>query len=153
IPDAILNKPSSLTPEEFEIVKQHTVQGAHIVEPLRSIRDVVTLIRSHHERPDGGGYPDGLSGSQIPLLVRVLSVADVYDSLTSARPYRTAIRHECCLEILQANAATGGLDPELVKAFCLPKTTGEPSEHRRPAGPELHSGGSKVPLAGAEVPL
>ncbi len=117
IPDAVLDKPSSLTREEFEIVKLHTVQGARIVEPLRSIRDAVPLIRWHHERLDGAGYPDGLSGTQIPLLVRILAVADVYDSLASRRPYRSAIPHDLCLELLHLNALGGGIDPDLVRVF------------------------------------
>src|SRR5204862_8058387 len=83
VPDAILNKPGRLTAEEYEVIKGHAAQGAHIVAPLRSLQDAVPLIRSHHERLDGRGYPDGLRGEAIPLLVRVLSVADVYDSLSS----------------------------------------------------------------------
>ncbi len=118
VPDAILDKPETLTTAEFEIMKQHTVQGARIAEPLRSVRDAVPMIRWHHERLDGRGYPDGLFGGAIPLLVRILSVADVYDSLSSARPYRGAIPHQQCLEILRRDAAGGGLDPELVNHFC-----------------------------------
>jgi putative two-component system response regulator len=118
VPDAILDKPSSLTPAEFDIMKQHTTQGARIAEPLRSVRDAVPLIRWHHERLDGRGYPDGLLGGSIPVLVRILSVADVYDSLSSARPYRGAIPHPQCIEILQRDSAGGGLDPEFVHAFC-----------------------------------
>jgi putative two-component system response regulator len=117
IPDAILNKPGSLTPAEFDIIKQHPAQGAHIVEPLASVRDAVPLIRWHHERLDGRGYPDGLRGGDIPLLVRVLSVCDVYDSLSSDRPYRAPIPHPRCLEILHESAHDGGLDPELVALF------------------------------------
>jgi len=117
VPDAILDKPTSLTPAEFEVMKQHTVQGARIAEPLRSVRDAVPLIRWHHERLDGRGYPDGLFGGSIPLLVRILSVSDVYDSLASARPYRGAIPHPQCLEILRRDAVSGGLDSELVEAF------------------------------------
>jgi putative two-component system response regulator len=118
VPDAILDKPASLTTAEFEIMKQHTVQGARIAEPLRSVRDAVPMIRWHHERLDGRGYPDGLFGAAIPLLVRVLSVADVYDSLSVARPYRAAIPHPQCLEILRRDSSGGGLDPELVEHFC-----------------------------------
>ncbi len=118
IPDAILNKPAKLTAEEYEIVKAHPAQGAHIVEPLHCVRDAVPLIRSHHERLDGRGYPDGLRGSEIPLLVRILSVADIYDALSSERPYRDAIPHNVCLEMLRENAFDGGLDPELVAIFC-----------------------------------
>jgi putative two-component system response regulator len=117
-PDAILNKPAPLTRDEFEIIRQHPVLGAHIVEPLRSIQRVIPFIRWHHERLDGGGYPDGIQGGAIPLEVRVLSVADIYDALASPRPYRPAIPHLACLEMLRGDAAGGGLDPELVEVFC-----------------------------------
>jgi putative two-component system response regulator len=118
VPDAILNKPGALTADEFQVIKQHTVLGAHIVEPLRSIRSAIPMIRSHHERCDGKGYPDGLRREAIPLEVRILSVTDVYDSLASMRPYRPAIAHQRCLEILQEDANGGGLDLELVREFC-----------------------------------
>lgn len=118
MPEAILNKTGKLTAEEFDIVKRHPVQGVRIVESLRSIRDTIPLIRWHHERLDGNGYPDGLFGGAIPLLVRILAVADVFDSLSSERPYRSALPLPECLEILRANAADGGLDPELVRCFC-----------------------------------
>jgi putative two-component system response regulator len=117
VPDAILNKPGPLTPEEFDVIKGHTTSGAHIVEPLHSVRDAVPLIRSHHERLDGRGYPEGLRGDEIPRLVRILSVADVYDSLASDRPYRPRMDHDACMRIMHDNAASGGLDPELVALF------------------------------------
>jgi putative two-component system response regulator len=81
------------------------------------MRDVLPLIRSHHERMDGKGYPDGLTGDAIPILVRILSVADVYDALVSERPYRRAMSHDRCREVITADAAGGGLDPEVVRAF------------------------------------
>ena len=118
VPDAVLNKAGPLTPEEFDIIKQHPVQGVQIVERLESVQDVVPLIRWHHERCDGKGYPDGLRWSEIPTLVRILSVADVYDALASPRPYRSAMAHEACLEELRSNAASGGLDPHYVESFC-----------------------------------
>jgi putative two-component system response regulator len=114
VPDAILDKPGKLTTAEFEVIKDHPAQGAHIVEPLRSLRETVSLIRWHHERLDGRGYPDGLRGEAIPWLVRILSVADVYDALSSERPYRQSVPHEHCLEMLRENALGGGLDPDLV---------------------------------------
>jgi putative two-component system response regulator len=117
-PDAILNKPGPLTPEEFAIVKDHTWQGARIVEPLHSLRDAVPLIRWHHERHDGRGYPDAIAGDKIPRSVRILAVADVYDSLASNRPYRPPIPHARCLELLRTNAAEGGLDRHTVDEFC-----------------------------------
>lgn len=117
VPDAVLDKPSKLTPEEYELVKDHTRQGAHIIEPLLSLREVVPLIRWHHERLDGHGYPDGLWGEAIPELVRILSVADIYDSLASRRPYRAQMQHDLCLQVLRDNALNGGLDPDLVAVF------------------------------------
>ena len=117
IPDAILDKPGKLTLAEFAIIQQHPATGAHIVESLSTMRDLVPLIRWHHERLDGEGYPDGLRGDDIPQLVRILSVCDVYDSLASERPYRHAMAHEECLAIMRANADGGGLDPELVACF------------------------------------
>jgi putative two-component system response regulator len=116
-PDAILDKPGPLTPGEYEVVKRHPAEGARIVESLRSARDVVPLIRWHHERMDGKGYPDGRVGGATPLLVRVLAVADVYDALASERPYRPALPHGLCQEVMAKGAAGGGLDPELVRAF------------------------------------
>ena len=117
IPDSILNKPAKLTPEEYQLVKSHPLEGVRIVDRLRSVRDAVPLIRWHHERLDGGGYPDGLFGGGIPLLVRVLAVADVYDALASERPYRPGMPLEQCLAVMQQDASRGGLDPELVRAF------------------------------------
>jgi putative two-component system response regulator len=118
IPDALLNKPGPLTDAEYELIKDHPRLGAHIVAPLRSLRDTLPLIRWHHERLDGQGYPDGLAGKDIPLLVRILSVADVYDALASARPYRPPMLHVECMRLLRRNATDGGLDRELVELFC-----------------------------------
>jgi putative two-component system response regulator len=117
VPDAILEKPGRLTAEEYDLVKEHTRQGAHIIEPLHSLRDTVPLVRWHHERLDGAGYPDGIRGDQIPLLVRILSVADVFDSLASDRPYRARMPLELCVQILRENARGGGLDSLLVEQF------------------------------------
>ena len=115
--DAILNKPGPLTPEEYAEVKKHPLLGSDMVRPLQTMQDVLPLIRSHHERLDGKGYPDGLGAGDIPLLVRILSVADVYDALSSARPYRPAMAHQTCLEMMHKDAAGGGLDPDLVHVF------------------------------------
>jgi putative two-component system response regulator len=133
VPDVILDKPGALTGEELAVVKTHTTQGAHIVEPLHSVRDAVPLIRWHHERLDGKGYPDGLRGEEIGPLVRILSVCDVYDSLASDRPYRGAIPHGRCLEIMRENALGGGLDLELVALFAASVPTLERPGHAPPA--------------------
>jgi len=118
IPDEILNKPGPLTKDEMIIVQQHCVAGVRVVEPLRSVQDAIPMIRSHHERMDGAGYPDGLVGEAIPLFARIVAVADVFDALASSRPYRGAIPVPTCIEMLQSNAANGGLDAELVRIFC-----------------------------------
>jgi putative two-component system response regulator len=116
-PDAILNKPGPLTAEEFAVIQRHPGEGAKIVESLRSARDVIPLIRWHHERMDGKGYPDGLMGGSIPLLVRILAVSDTYDALASDRPYRLAMAHERCQEVMVMDATTGGRDAQLVQKF------------------------------------
>jgi putative two-component system response regulator len=144
IPDEILNKPGPLTAEEYTIVKRHAEKGAAIVDPLRSLRDTVPMVRWHHERMDGQGYPDGLSGHDIPLPVRLLSVVDVYDSLSSPRPYRGAIPKDMCVGMLHENAAGGGLDPELVEHFVAVLHAPE----RTPPAPvsETHFGSKTVIL-------
>jgi putative two-component system response regulator len=118
VPDAILDKPGRLTAEEFEVIKRHPADGVRMVEPIESVRDVIPLIHWHHERIDGRGYPDGLAGDEIPRLVRVLSVADVYDAVSSDRPYRAGLPPAECRDLLRVDAAGGGLDPELVEHFC-----------------------------------
>jgi putative two-component system response regulator len=117
IPDAILDKPGKLTAQEYAVVQQHPATGAHILEPLSTMRDLIPLIRWHHERLDGKGYPDRLGGDEIPLLVRILSICDVYDSLASERPYRHALPQAECLAIMRDDAAGGGLEGDLVACF------------------------------------
>jgi putative two-component system response regulator len=132
-PDSILDKPARLTSEEYTIVKQHPAEGVRMVESLRSIRDVIPFIRWHHERMDGRGYPDGIFGGSIPLGVRILSVADVFDALATERPYRPALDRNECYRIMRADATGGGLDPEMVEAFCAtPSTTVIPMPHPDP---------------------
>jgi putative two-component system response regulator len=89
-----------------------------MIEPLEAVRDTIPLVRWHHERMDGAGYPDRLTGDKIPYLVRILSVADVYDALSSDRPYRSSLRYDACLDVLRRDAEQGGLDPDLVAEFC-----------------------------------
>jgi putative two-component system response regulator len=151
IPDAILDKPEKLTAEEYETIKTHPLNGAHIVEPLLSVRDATPLIRSHHERLDGTGYPDGLRGDEIPQLVRILSVTDIYDSLSSHRPYRAAIPHRQCLEMLRENAFDGGLDPELVAIFCdiVTPEPPEPAQQGTDSTRQPHSSHDLLPQDGA----
>ena len=88
VPDEILKKGSDLTPAEWEVMKLHPITGENICRPLHSLRLVLPIIRHHHEHSDGSGYPDGLTGSEIPVLPRVLQVVDVYDALRTARSYK-----------------------------------------------------------------
>jgi HD-GYP domain-containing protein (c-di-GMP phosphodiesterase class II) len=94
IPDAILNKPGKLTPEERLVIEQHPVNGYMVCKRLGFMAEELGIIRSHHEKWDGSGYPDRLKGKEIPFLARIIAVADVYDALTSARSYRGALSHE-----------------------------------------------------------
>ncbi len=116
VPDAILQKPGSLTPEEYEIIKTHSTVGADILEPIPDLGNVVEAIRHHHERFDGRGYPTGLSGPSIPLWARILAVADTYDSLTSDRPYRQGYDNAKACAIIRDVAGTQ-LCPDCVDAF------------------------------------
>jgi diguanylate cyclase (GGDEF)-like protein len=116
VPDDILRKPGRLTPYEYEIVKQHVALGDLIVRDVPDIRHIREGVRYHHERWDGEGYMVGLAGENIPLIARILAVADAFSAMTTSRPYRKAIRAELALEELRAVAGTQ-LDGELVDAF------------------------------------
>lgn len=117
VPDEILKKGSDLTPEEWKIMKLHPLTGENICKPLKSLRLVLPIIRHHHEHMDGSGYPDGLSGSKIPLLPRILQVVDVYDALRTERPYKPAIGHEQSALTMHEKARLGLLDGDLVNEF------------------------------------
>jgi putative two-component system response regulator len=117
VPDEILKKGANLTPEEWAIMKLHPVAGENICRPLKSLRLVLPIIRSHHEHFDGSGYPDGLAGRDIPLLARILQVVDVYDALRTARPYKPALRHEQAAITMREEAQAGLWDEGLVAEF------------------------------------
>jgi putative two-component system response regulator len=117
IPDEILKKGTRLTAEEWELMKQHPLIGESICRPLKSFRNVLPIIRHHHEHWDGSGYPDQLKHYNIPLLARILQVADVYDALRTARPYKPALTHEEAERTMMSEAQRGLWDPELVSEF------------------------------------
>lgn len=127
VPDAILLKPGPLSADEMEIVKKHPVVGEKICAPLKIFRPVLPIIRHHHERYDGSGYPDHLQGAQIPLTARILQLADVYDALTTDRPYRKADQSEIALGIMDEEAKRGWWDRELLDAFRDMIRSGYPS--------------------------
>jgi putative nucleotidyltransferase with HDIG domain len=114
--DAILRKPAPLTSEELAVIRTHPVTGAQILAPVAHLSGVAALVRHHHERFDGSGYPDGLSGRSIPLGSRILAVADTFDALTSTRPYRRACPVARARELLIASAPSQH-DPEVSRAF------------------------------------
>lgn len=101
IPERILTKPSALNPEEWEIVKRHPAIGEEILKPIEFLRPVLFVVSNHHERPDGKGYPRGLTADEIPLLAAIVSVADAFDAMTSDRPYRKAFTKEQAIDILK----------------------------------------------------
>jgi putative two-component system response regulator len=117
IPDRILFKPGPLTPDEWELMKSHTLRGETICTGIKSLASVLPIVRSHHERWDGLGYPDGLRGEQIPLLARILQLADIYDALTTVRPYKAAYTPEEALSIIMEETGKGWRDPKLVRIF------------------------------------
>ncbi len=117
VPDEILKKGSNLTPAEWDVMKQHPLTGENICRPLKSLRRVLPIIRSHHEHFDGSGYPDHLRGNEIPLLARILQVVDVYDALRTARPYKPALTHEQAVITMSQEARAGLWDPELVAQY------------------------------------
>ena len=117
IPDAILMKPSRLTAQEFAVMQQHTVIGDRLCGELRSLRRVRPIVRHHHEHLDGSGYPDRMKGGAVPLLAQIMSVVDVFDALTNARPYKAAFPPARAYEELVREATQGWRDHELVDLF------------------------------------
>jgi putative nucleotidyltransferase with HDIG domain len=115
VPHSILGRPGRLTPEEYSIVKRHSEQGAELVTELGD-PEITAIVRHHHERVDGKGYPDGLAGGDIPLGARIIAVADTFDAVTSERPYRRAASRKSALDVL-AEAAGSQLDAAAVSAF------------------------------------
>jgi putative two-component system response regulator len=117
IPESILLKPGPLDPAERRIMQEHPIIGERICTPLKSLRRILPVIRHHHEKMDGSGYPDGLRGEAIPLTARILQVADIYDALTTYRPYRGALAPEQALQTLFTEAVNGWLDESIVSKF------------------------------------
>lgn len=136
VPDAILLKPGALSSEEREIMRKHPAVGEEICAPLRTFRLVLPIIRHHHERHDGSGYPDGLRGSQIPVTAAVLQLADVYDALTTNRPYRQASTSDVALKIMNDESERGWWNRRLLDAFTemIAKENGYSGAHSNEKG-------------------
>ena len=116
VPEAIIHMPRALTPEEFEMIKEHPMKGVHILRHVPFIKDHLHIIRNHHERWDGRGYPDGLAGDAIPFEAQIVSVTDAYDAMTSTRPYRAGMARAQAVEEIQRGAGSQFSEP-IVKAF------------------------------------
>jgi len=116
VPDRILQKPGRLTDEEYRIIKQHPVLGARMMSSVRELAPAVPVVRHHHERFDGTGYPEGLIGEDIPLGARIISVVDAFDSMIRERPYGYGISRETALEEIENNSGTQ-FDPQVVRAL------------------------------------
>ena len=127
VADRILQKPGKLEADEFSEMSQHPVLGAHILDHVKSLRSLLAGVRHHHEKYDGSGYPDNKKGGEIPLIARIISVADAFDAMTSNRHYRKALSHETALNELQACSGQQ-FDPHVVDAFFAAYSRGEIAE-------------------------
>jgi putative nucleotidyltransferase with HDIG domain len=116
IDDGVLRKPTALTKEEFDLIKQHPAKGATIMAPIQQLKKIIPSMRHHHERYDGEGYPDGLKGEEIPLQARIITVADTFDAMSSDRPYQVAMPETHVVNQIEAWAGSR-FDPEVIKAF------------------------------------
>lgn len=117
VPDAVLLKSGPLTAAEFELMKTHPEIGDRLCAPLQSLRNVRPIVKGHHERLDGSGYPDGLRGDDVPLLAQIVGIVDVYDALTSQRPYRGPLTHDEAVRHLLEEMRSGKFDRRYVEAF------------------------------------
>jgi putative two-component system response regulator len=129
VPDAILLKPDRLTASEYGVMKEHTIIGDRLCGEMRSLRRVRTIVRHHHERRDGSGYPDGLRGDAIPLLAQITAIVDVFDALTTERPYKSALSITRAYDELTREADRGWHRPDLVRAFIELGRTGRLPRH------------------------
>lgn len=115
VPDAVLLKPGPLTAKERGVIQKHPVVGTELLAPMKTMLKTLPIVRFHHERLDGSGYPDGLSGADLPLTVRIVTVADIFDALTTARVYRAALSREAAYEIFEDEVRRGWWDGEVLR--------------------------------------
>ncbi|MFA6451122.1 MAG: HD domain-containing phosphohydrolase, partial [bacterium] len=132
ISEAIISKEGKLTVEEYEIIKTHPLVGETIIEPVPFLQDAKPIIRHHHERYDGYGYPDVLKGDDIPLLSRIIHIADAYDAMTSDRPYRRALTHDLAVQEIRKHSGSQ-FDPNVVDSFLHVFEKEAPEQIRHPS--------------------
>ena len=138
IQEAILNKPGALTPEEYEIMKTHTTRGAEIMAPIRKLKYIIDGLRSHHERWNGSGYPDGLKGEDIPLMGRIIAVADTFDAMTTNRPYQRSLSFQQAVARINDIKASA-FDDRVVESFNRAYQAGEFGTKATENGPDLRA--------------
>jgi putative two-component system response regulator len=117
VPDSVLHKPAALDSAEWELVREHPILGEQMCAGVPALQPVLPIIRSHHERFDGGGYPDRLVGEEIPLLARIVQIVDIYDALTTARPYKPAWSTDRALRIIADEVSAGWWDGRVFREF------------------------------------
>jgi HD-GYP domain-containing protein (c-di-GMP phosphodiesterase class II) len=124
IDDQILRKPDRLNPEEYNAIKQHADMGAEIIDHIKHLRNIIPGVKYHHEQLDGTGYPEGLKGEKIPIIAKIVAVADTYDAMTTDRPYRKGLSKEWAIKELRRCSGTQ-FDKEVVEAFVQAYGKGE----------------------------
>jgi putative two-component system response regulator len=130
VPDAVLLKPGPLSKAEFALIKQHTIVGHRLCSELKSLEDVRSIVRHHHERADGSGYPDGLVGGAIPLTAQIVAIVDAYDAMITTRPYKAAMPPDAAFDELRGDVAKGWKDASLVESF-VSMMTAQARQHGR----------------------
>ncbi len=119
-----MNKPGGLTDEEFAVMRRHPEIGAQIMAPIRMLKDIIPGIRNHHETWDGKGYPDRLKGEKVPLVARIIGIADTFDAMTTTRPYQKAMTLEYVIGRMQQMSGTR-FDPKVIEAFLAAVDAGD----------------------------
>jgi putative two-component system response regulator len=117
VPEAVLGKAEPLTPAEFDRIKSHTIVGDRLCSDLRSLQPARPIVRSHHERLDGSGYPDGLRGADVPLLAQIVGVIDAYEAMTTPRPYQSALSSDEAIAVLRKHVTQGSRQHDIVETF------------------------------------
>ena len=152
VDDRVLKKPGKLDDEEFELMKQHPVKGANIMRPVAQLKEMLPGIELHHERMDGDGYPYGLPGDQIPMMARIIAVADTFDAMTTNRPYQSAMDLEFALERIRS-LAISKFDPARRRRSRRRRRRRPPPPNRRPRRSLEFRQVDSFPAGSSDLPL